>query len=90
MPSAGLGITDPTTADIRLVLNRAGADYAICFFVLDNDNETDGDDGDPAGEEFQVKVALRIKGWDEYRMHCASSRGRFTSPIHTLAEPATS
>jgi hypothetical protein len=61
VPSAGLGITDPTTADIRVVLSRAGADYAVCFLKLDDDNEMDGTDDDQAGADFQVKVALKIK-----------------------------
>ena len=48
IPSLGLGITDPTTADIRLTLSRAGLDYAVCFLVLDENQGTSA--------EFQVRV----------------------------------
>ena len=61
VPSTGLGITDPTTADIRLVLSRDGRDYAQCFLALDTDNEMDANDDDDDGAEFEVKVALKVK-----------------------------
>ena len=46
IPSPNLGITSASTADIRLVLSRAGADYAECFLVLadDGDNANNNDD----------------------------------------------
>ncbi len=62
VPSGGPGITDPTTADIRLVLSRASVDYAECFLVLDDDSiQAKGDDDDADGAEFQVKIQLRVK-----------------------------
>ena len=73
VPSAGLGITDPTTADIRLVLSRGGKDYAECFLALDDDsdnlkstassgNNNDGNDDDDGDEvEFKVSIQLKVK-----------------------------
>ncbi len=72
VPSAGLGITDATTADIRLVLSRGGENYAECFLALDDDSDanikstrsTSNDDNgndDEAGAEFQVKIQLKSK-----------------------------
>ena len=60
IPSTGLGITDPTTADIRLVLSRAGTDYAECFLVLDdNEDESGDDDAGGTSAEFVVKVGSK-------------------------------
>ena len=65
VPSTGLGVTDPTKADIRLVLSRADTDYAERTLRLD-DIETEGgddDEGDGATRaEFQVKVGLVMRG----------------------------
>ena len=50
IPSAGLGITDPAAADIRVVFSRGGVgDYAECFMVLDED------------EDDKAKFELRIQ-----------------------------
>ena len=48
IPSAGLGITDPAAADIRVVFSRGGGDYAECFMVLDED------EGDKAKFELRI------------------------------------
>jgi hypothetical protein len=65
IPSAGLNITDPTTADIRLMLSREGTNYAECFLVLDADElaepEGDDDDGRAATAEFHVKIMSAVK-----------------------------
>lgn len=60
VPSSGLGISDPTTADIRLVLSRAGTDYAECFLVLEQEDDAQVAEGDDDNEgttaEFRVKI----------------------------------
>lgn len=73
VPSTGLGITDPTTADVRLVLSRGGQDYAECFLARDDDSnnlksaqssgsDNDGnDDGDGDEVEFKVSIQLKVK-----------------------------
>ena len=75
VPSVGLGITDPTTADIRLVLSRGGGGYAECFLALEdnsddnfkstrstnNDNNDNNGNDDGAEAEFQVKIQLKSK-----------------------------
>ena len=44
VPSAGLGISDPTTADIRLVLRRGETDYAECFLAFEPCQSVEGED----------------------------------------------
>jgi hypothetical protein len=60
VPSPGLGISDPMTADIRLVLSRAGADYAECFLVFEQEDDAQAAEGDDDNggttAEFQVKI----------------------------------
>jgi hypothetical protein len=72
IPSAGLGITDPTTADVRLILSRGGVAYAECFLVLDDEAmDQEGDDDTPgATAEFQVKVMSTPRGEREIRGQC--------------------
>ncbi len=61
LPSVGLGITDPTTADIRLALSRAGlGDYAECFLEFDDDDQAMSD-GDTEEAEFGLKIRLVMK-----------------------------
>ena len=57
VPSAGLGITDATTADIRLVLSRGATEYAECFLVLDQDDDAEG-----ATAEFQSRYTRPRRG----------------------------
>ena len=73
VPSTGLGITDPATADIRLVLSRGGQDYAECFLTPDDEsdnlksvrssgNNNDGNDDDDGNEvEFTVSIQIKVK-----------------------------
>jgi len=57
IPSSGLGITNASTADIRLVLSRGGQDYAECFLVLENnDNDNDANNNDEGSATFVVSI----------------------------------
>jgi hypothetical protein len=54
--SSNLSITNTSTADIRLVLSRAGADYAECFLVL-----TEDDDDDHSSQATFLTSIVKVK-----------------------------
>ena len=60
IPSSGLGITDTSTADIRLVLSRGGQDYAECFLALGNDNDNDENNDNESNNDGSATFRVSI------------------------------
>jgi hypothetical protein len=87
IPHSGTGVANTSTADIRLVLSRAGADYAECFLVLVDDDDLSGTDD--SQDTFLVNVVkAKVRGVTIFRQFAGTCDVDLTTPGVSAGVPA--
>lgn len=95
-PASALGIVDEASAenaDVRLILSRAGAEFAECRLVFDEiegEDEDDDDDDDEIQAEFKVDVRIKNGALQEKKGICTmTTTGEHVVPNAQVGDVAT-